>query len=181
MTDTDIIIAQTKNWLSSVVIALSLCPFARCEFDAGTIDYRVIDAVDMQTQLRAVIDGCIALDNDPSIETMLLILPQSLSDFEGYLDGLSLAQALLEAQGYAGIYQLASFHPDYRFEGSSSDDAANYTNRSPYPMVHILREAGVEAAIAAHPDPQGIPARNIEFTRGLGLAAMQALLAASYR
>jgi hypothetical protein len=110
----------------------------------------------------------------------LLIFSTSLSHFDDYLDFLHVAEQLLSAQGYEGVYQLASFHPDYCFDGANIDDPANYTNRSPYPMLHLLRESSLEKAIDRHPHPEQIPAHNIALTRQLGLAKMQALLAACY-
>lgn len=128
------VIHQTKKWLSRVVIGHNLCPFAKREFDAGRIHYEVIEAADMQSQLEHVILHCEALDKDASRETSLLIFPHALTDFEDYLELLSIANALLKEQGYEGIYQLASFHPCYRFDRASDNDASHYTNRSPYPM-----------------------------------------------
>jgi len=109
-----------------------------------------------------------------------LIYAGAFADFDDYLDFLGLAEALLSDQGYEGIYQLASFHPDYSFEEAALDDAANYTNRSPYPMLHLLRESSLEQAIAHYPDPENIPERNIALTRELGLTKMKTLLAACY-
>jgi len=177
MADTAAIITQTQNWLRDVVIAHNLCPFARREFDGGHIHYAVVDAVDAQSQMEALLAECAAMDKDGERETSLLIFPEALSDFDAYLDVLALANVVLKESGYEGIYQLASFHPQYLFEGATLDDAANYTNRSPYPMLHILREASVEAALANYPNPEGIPARNVEVTRGLGVRVMQDLLA----
>lgn len=121
------------------------------------------------------------LDKDGERETSLLIFPDALSDFDEYLDVLALANAVLKESGYDGIYQLASFHPKYLFAGAAVDDAANYTNRSPYPMLHILKEASVEAALESYPNPKAISTRNVEVTRGLGLRAMRELLAGCFR
>ena len=174
-------IEQTQNWLESVIIELGLCPFAKREYEAGRIAYRVIETAELHCQLEQIILECTAMDADVSIETSLLIIPQSLSDFGTYLDLLALANALLAQQGYEGIYQLASFHPDYCFADIASDDPSHYTNRSPYPMVHILREASVEAALKNYPHPEKIPERNIALTRKLGIKAMQNLLAECHK
>lgn len=181
MTDKQTAIDHTKNWLSRVVIAHNLCPFAKREFERGRIHYEVIETADMEQQLELLLAQFASLDKDSSIETSLLIFPTSLSDFDAYLDLLAIATALLKEQGYEGTYQLASFHPEYRFEGAAPDEASNYTNRSPYPMLHILREASVEAALKNVAYPENIPKRNIALTQGLGLSAMQALLAACYK
>ncbi len=181
MLDHATFISHTKKWLSDVIIHHALCPFAKREFDAGRIHYAVIEAEDLQGQLEHILLECITLDRDTDRETSLLIFPTAMSDFETYLDMLELATAVLENQGYAGIYQLASFHPHYQFENIDETDASHYTNRSPYPMIHILRESSVEKAVESHPNPEGIPDRNIKLTQELGLDAMQALLAACYK
>ena len=172
-----IVIAQTKKWLSTIVIGHGLCPFAKSEFDNDRIHYAVIDEQNLEGQMAVLLAECTALDKDESRETSLLIFPSAFVDFEDYLDGLALANDLLKDQGYEGIYQLASFHPHYLFEGAAEDDAANYTNRSPYPIFHILREANLEAALKSYPNPEQIPPRNIELTRRLGLEVMRASLA----
>lgn len=181
MPETNTIINQTKKWLSTVIIAHTLCPFAKREYDNNSIHYAVIDAADLEIQLEQIILECEALDNDATRETSLLIFPEALSDFEDYLDVLALATTLLEQQGYEGVYQFASFHPAYCFEGAARDDPGNYTNRSPYPMLHILREASVEAALEKFPNPENIPARNVRLTRDLGLKVMKDLLAECYK
>ena len=180
MPNHSLIIEQTQNWLSKVVIALSICPFAKREFDRGSIHYEVIASDDLEQQLEQLILSCEQLDNDSAVETSLLIFPNSFADFHDYLDFVDIANQLMHKQGYEGIYQLASFHPEYCFEGSDENDASNYTNRSPYPMLHILRETILELVLANYPDPENIPERNIELTRELGLKAMQKLLADCY-
>lgn len=180
MSDSATLIHQTKTWLSTVIIAHTLCPFVKREFDAGGIHYAVIETADLESQLEEIIAHCAGLDADTSRETSLLIFP-ALGNFDDYLNLLDIATRLLKAQGYEGVYQLASFHPDYLFEGVAANDPSHYTNRSPYPMLHILRETSVEAAVKSHPDPEKIPQRNIELTRDLGLDAMQALLANCFK
>lgn len=177
MPEASAVIAQTKKWLSNIVIGHGLCPFAKSEFDNNRIHYVVIEEVGLEEQMAALLAECEALDKDETLETSLLIFPNAFVDFEDYLDALALANDLLKDQGYEGIYQLASFHPDYLFENAAEDDAANYTNRSPYPIFHILREASLEAALKSYPNPEQIPERNIELTRRLGLEAMKAALA----
>ena len=176
MLESGTVITQTKKWLSSIVIGHGLCPFAKKEFDNDRIHYVVIEQVDLEGQMATLLAECAALDKDESFETSLLIFRDAFSDFEDYLDMLEFATVLLKDRGYEGTYQLASFHPYYCFEGVSADDPANYTNRSPYPMLHILREASVEQAVKNYPNPAQIPERNIELTRRLGLEAMKDLL-----
>ncbi len=176
MPEHEVIISQTRTWLCSVIIAHKFCPFAKREFDTDSIHYAVIDTAELETQLKQIVEHCAGLDRDPERETTLLMFPRGLSEFDDYLDLVDLATALLKTQGYEGIYQLASFHPHYHFDGTDNDDPSNYTNRSPYPTLHILREASVEAALERYPDPENIPTRNIRLTQNLGLRAMKALL-----
>ena len=181
MPKTETRITPVKKWLETIIISHTLCPFAKREFERERIHYSVIEADDLQSQLQRVIAECAALDKAPNIETSLLIFPNGLSDFDDYLDALSLANALLEAQGYSGIYQLASFHPDYIFEGVPADDPSHYTNRSPFPLIHILREASVERVLKTYPNPENIPERNIKAMRALGLEGIQELFDACYK
>jgi hypothetical protein len=118
---------------------------------------------------------CQRLDEDESIETSLLIFPDAFTDFDAYLNMVEMAEALLDDQDYEGVYQVASFHPEYRFADAPEDDPANFTNRSVYPMLHLLREDSLEKAIDAHPDAEAIPERNILFAREKGLAYMKLL------
>jgi hypothetical protein len=172
--------ASTQAWLKSVIIEYSICPFAKRELERGSIYYSVCRNNDLEHCLLHLMHECDRLDTEPDIETTLLIYADTFAAFGEYLDFVEIAESLLIEQGYEGTYQLASFHPDYCFQDSDPDDAANYTNRSPYPMLHLLRESSIERAIANHPDPESIPQHNIELTRKLGLAKMQALLAACY-
>lgn len=180
MTNKTKIIQQTKNWLSNVIIKHSICPFAKREYDNNHIHYEVIESKDLQAQLEQLILQCEALNDDASRETSLLIFPNSLIDFEDYLDLVVIGTELMTKKNYEGVYQLASFHPQYRFEDATIDDASNYTNRSPYPMLHILREASIEKALSSFTNPEDIPERNIQLTRDLGLKAMKDLLADCY-
>jgi len=177
------VVTATERWLTSFVIAFNICPFARREQEKGSIRYRVARPIAPEEALQTLVEECIFLDASPETETTLLIFPESFDDFDDYLDMLAIAEQLLIRQGYEGIYQLASFHPDYRFETDSEDedDPANYTNRSPYPMLHIIREASLERAVASHPDPENIPNRNIELTRNLGTNKLTAILSACYQ
>lgn len=172
----DSIESATRAWLETVIIGLDLCPFAAKPFRQNNIRYTVCGDTAIESCLEALIIECRRLDDDQTISTSLLIYPDILSEFDDYLDFLALAEDLLADQGYEGIYQLASFHPAYCFAGSSNEDPANYTNRSPYPMLHLLREDTIAAALEHYPDPENIPQRNIERTRKLGLSHLKALL-----
>lgn len=172
---TERVIQQTKKWITDVVIACNFCPFAQKEIRQNTIHYQVETAADLAVCLRAFLQECIRLDEEPAIETSLLIFPETFQLFDDYLDMVALAEKLLKKEGYEGIYQVASFHPLYVFANAPADDAANYTNRSVYPMLHLLREERVEQALLKYPDPEQIPDRNIQFTRGKGIAYMKLL------
>jgi len=173
-------ISATQSWLKNIIIEYSICPFAKRELERGSIRFSVNHDNDIERCLLHLMKECDLLDTDDSIATTLLIYADALAVFDDYLDFLELAEALLTEQGYEGIYQLASFHPDYCFEDADQNDPANYTNRSPYPMLHLLRESSIEQAVKAYPHPENIPQRNIELTRQLGLTKMQALLSACY-
>ncbi|PMR72486.1 DUF1415 domain-containing protein [Billgrantia endophytica] len=166
------ILAATRTWVETFVVAHDVCPFAGRELARDTVRYTDIVAREWEPALRTLIEECQRLDETPGIETTLLVLSQGLDDFDDYLDFLAIAEALLAEQGYEGIYQLASFHPDYCFEDAEPDDPANFTNRSPWPMLHLLREASLERALEHYPDPEAIPERNIEEMRRLGHDAL---------
>lgn len=173
-------IAETKKWLESVVIAHNICPFAKRVFDEGRIHFQIENATEVEICLENLLDECARLDENDAIETTLIIYPKAFADFDEYLDFVEIAGALLETEDYEGIYQLASFHPTYCFEGSNEKDAANYTNRSPYPMLHLLREESLDQALAYYPNPETIPENNIKLTRELGLEKMRAMRVACF-
>lgn len=170
------VITQTKKWITDVVIGCNFCPFAAREVKRNAVHYIVDNSTDMAACLHTFISECIRMDNDAATETSFIIYPAAFADFEAYLDFVSLAEALLEREGYEGIYQVASFHPLYCFEDADENDAANYTNRSVYPMLHILREESIEAALDRYAaDPEEIPENNMKFAREKGMAYMKML------
>lgn len=169
---------QTETWLKTVIIHYNICPFARAVVEKNSVYYCVDESQSVAENLQTLIDEAQRLESESEIETTLLIYASAFADFDDFLDYLELANRLLSLQGYDGVYQLASFHPRYCFEGADESDAANYTNRSPYPMLHLIREASIEKALEFYPNPENIPERNIKLTRELGLEKMQALLAA---
>ncbi|MEP6747625.1 MAG: DUF1415 domain-containing protein [Bacteroidota bacterium] len=172
---TELVIHQTRKWITDVVIGCNFCPFAAKEIKQNTIHYQVETSDDPAICLRAFLQECTRLDEEKNIETSLLIFPEAWGKFDDYLGFVARAEKLLKREGYEGIYQVASFHPQYAFEGAPVDDAANFTNRSIYPMLHILREDSVELALSKYTDPEQIPARNIIFARAKGFAYMQKL------
>ncbi len=174
----DTIITQTTQWVNSVVIGCNFCPFAAKAVLRKSIRYVVLPDATLESSLETVIAELQYLDHTEDIETTLLIFPEHFADFEEYLDLVGLAEDLAIEQGYEGVYQVASFHPDYCFEGADKEDPANYTNRSPYPMLHLLREDSISKAVDHYPDPEGIPERNIAYAQEKGLRYMQMLRAA---
>lgn len=170
-----IVIEQTRKWITDVVVACNFCPFAGRELKGNRIHYRVENSVDTRVCINSFLAECTRLDNDTAIETTLIIFPKAFAIFEQYLDLLSVAETSLLKKGYEGIYQVASFHPLYRFAKSKAGDAANYTNRSIYPMLHLLREESISRAVQHYPDAAKIPARNISFARKKGPDYMREL------
>lgn len=177
MTDEDAVIAATRRWVERAVIGLNLCPFARAVADR--IRYRVSAATDADALLADLQSELLLLhESDPrDLETTLLIHPYVLQDFLDFNDFLGVAEAVIDALGFSGAFQIASFHPQYRFAGSGADDIENCTNRAPYPTLHLLREESVERAVAAVANPDSIYERNIETMRRLGHAGWARLWA----
>ena len=176
----DKFIGPVRHWVETVVVGLNLCPFARRELVNGRVRFSVSEA-ETEEQLLADLQAELELlNNDEAVETTLLIHPGVLQDFFEYNQFLNYVDRLLMQMELEGVYQVASFHPDYQFSGTRPDDVENYTNRSPYPMLHLIREDSLERAIASYPDPDRIPERNIELLESLGRDKMQALLQACY-
>ena|SRR5437868_3994330 len=169
------VISKTKEWINKVVIGCNFCPFAAREIKRDSISYRIIYTSDAKLILQTLGEELLRMDKEQSIETTFIILPENFDDFNDYLDLIDLCQLLLEEEGKEGVYQIASFHQHYQFDGTTVNDAANYTNRSIYPMIHILREASISYALKNFPDPESIPQRNIEFARNKGIEFMKKL------
>jgi hypothetical protein len=169
------VIAQTKKWIIDVVVGCNFCPFAAREVKRDSIGYVVVENGDNKKGLEALASCFSKMDEDEALETMLIIFPHAFVSFDAYLQLVALSEKFLEKQGYEGVYQLATFHPLYLFAGAAKNDPANYTNRSPYPMLHLLREESLTAAIDRYPDTSTIPEKNIAFAQQKGLAAMEAL------
>jgi hypothetical protein len=167
---------ETRHWLQRIVIGLNLCPFAKKDYDEDRVRLVRSKEEGVEARLLELLAECQRLDEDSTVGTTLLVYPTLLGPFEDYLDWLAMAEELLRMEGYEGVYQLASFHPQYRFEGSEAEDPANYTNRSPYPMLHLLREEELTRVLQRHPNPAQIPVRNQEVCRDLGVEGLRALL-----
>jgi hypothetical protein len=171
----DEVIEQTRKWIEQVVIGCNFCPFAAREVKRNSIRYKVEESSELKVCLESFIVECARLDEDSSIETTLLIFPNAFQKFTDYLDAVALAEKLLKMHKYTGMYQVASFHPLYRFSKTPANDAANYTNRSIYPMLHLLREESIEKALEHYPNPEEIPARNTDFARAKGVDYLKLL------
>jgi hypothetical protein len=172
-------IALTRHWLERAVIGLNLCPFARAPHLGGRIRWVLSAATDtdaLALDLLRELDHLRA--SDPAeIETTLLIHPRVLQDFLAYNDFLGVAEGLLAALGYGGEFQLASFHPQYCFEGSAVDAIENHSNRSPFPLLHLLRESSISRVVDAGADVDAIIERNQQRLRQLGAAGWAQLFA----
>ena len=173
----DLIIAATRLWLERAVIGLNLCPFAKAVHAKGQIRYVVSAATTPEALVADLMDELrflASVDADKT-DTTLLIHPQVLNDFLDYNDFLEVADAVIEELELSGEIQVASFHPQYQFAGTEADDITNYSNRSPYPTLHLLREASVERAVAAFPEAADIFEKNIETLEKLGHAGWEKL------
>lgn len=177
--DTELQLAavHTQNWVERLIMKYNICPFARREVERRSIRYVAIDEVKMHNVLEELIKECQLLDENPNIEMTLFIVPRGFEGFYAYLDLVDIANDLLIEQGYEGIYQLATFHPDYCFDGEAMDEPSNYTNRSPYATLHIIREASMAFVLDNYDAPEAIPVRNIAFAQRRGNAFFEKVLA----
>jgi len=173
----DVVIAATQQWIERAVIGLNLCPFAKAVYAKGQIRYVVSDATtpealadDLQCEMELLAEA-----SAEKIDTTLLIHPQALTDFLDHNDFLDVADGMLEELELDGILQVASFHPQFQFEGTEPDDITNYTNRAPFPILHLLREDSVERTVAAFPDELEIASNNIATLENLGQSGWDAL------
>ncbi len=173
-------IALTRNWLEKAVIGLNLCPFAKSVHAKGQIRWVLSDASTPEALLDELLRELQHLaEADPAlVDTTLLIHPQVLQDFHDFNDFLGAAEAALEEMGLDGVLQMASFHPQFQFDGTKADDMGNFTNRSPFPTLHLLREDSIERAVDAFPDAADIYERNIEVLERLGLRGWRRLFPA---
>ncbi len=164
------IVTDTQRWLEVAVIGLNLCPFAKAVHVKRQIRYAVTEVTDAEALLTVLRDemSWLAQADPQEVDTTLLIHPLALTDFFEYTAFLRQADHALRKGGYQGMLQIASFHPDYVFADAAPDEVENCSNRSPYPMLHLLREDSIERAVAAFPDAADIYERNIETLRRLG-------------
>ncbi len=164
------IINTTQEWVEKFVIGLNLCPFARHPFRTNKIRYIVFDGDNAEKLTEhLVMEINRLLETSPAVlETTLIILPNMLNDFDEYLDYLEVSEFVLTELDLEESVQVASFHPDYQFDGTAPTDVENFTNRSPFPMLHLLREDSIDRAIEAFPEVGDIPGKNIETMNNLG-------------
>lgn len=168
--DHDRIVAETTHWLEKAVIGLNLCPFAKSVHIKKQIRYVVSEAETPEALLEELMAELerLAEANPEKLDTTLLIHPKVLTDFEDYNEFLDVADAALEDMQLDGVLQVASFHPDYQFADTDKNDIDNYTNRTPYPTLHLLREESIDRAVEAFPEAADIFEKNIETMRALG-------------
>ena len=171
-------IEATRRWLERAVIGLNLCPFAKAVHAKGQVRYVLSGATTPEALLEDLGEALLHLRDAPAeeVDTTLVVHPGVLADFLDYNDFLAQADALVAELGLEGVLQVASFHPGYQFAGTAPDDAGNFTNRSPYPTLHLLREASVTRAVATYPDPDAIIDRNIDTMQRLGAGGLRDLL-----
>jgi hypothetical protein len=167
---------QMKNWVERVIVKYNFCPFARKEVINNSIDYCELDCDNLDDAVVAVIEKCHQLNQAPELETSLLIFTNGFADFDAFLELMDLADGMLAHMGFEGTYQLAHFHPDYVFADAEEDDPANYTNRAPFPTLHLIREEGMALALEGYNEPESIPEANIRLANRKGLAFWQQLL-----
>jgi hypothetical protein len=175
-TDKDLILLEVKRWLEAVVIGLNLCPFAGSVYRAGKLNIEFLETPDTTACLHSLVDAADMLRRSDPQSSTLLVLTDGFKVFDDYLDLLAIAEDLLSASGFDGIVQLASFHPHYCFEGCKPEDPGNWTNRSPYPMLHLLTETSVARAVDEHPEPTAIPANNMKKLEKLGADTIRQLM-----
>jgi uncharacterized protein len=178
MEQDELIRQQTLTWIEKVVVGFNFCPFAARELKQQTIRVEVEHGTTQEAVLICLARELEQLDANPGVETTLIVLAEGFASFDQYLDLVDLCERFLTERDKEGVYQIASFHPDYQFAGAPADDPANYTNRSLYPMLHLLREESISRAVDRFPNPGNIPERNMEFARAKGLAFMQQARAA---
>jgi len=173
------VIDATRHWLEQAVIGLNLCPFAKAVYVKDQVRYAVSAAIDAEGVLTDLEDELLRLHETDSetTDTTLLILPDALDDFYEFNDFEDLSDRLLKRMRLVGTLQVATFHPQFQFAETQVDDIENYTNRSPYPILHLLREDSVERAVEAFPEPESIYEKNIETLQQLGLEGWRRLMA----
>ncbi len=173
----EVVLAAMREWIEKAVIGLNLCPFAKAVYVKNQVRFVVSRAPHLDGFLEDLDHELdfLAAAAPAEVDTTLLIHPALLADFLDFNDFMQLAEAAVDEHGLDGVIQIASFHPRFQFEGTAPDDIGNYTNRAPFPTLHLLREASIERAVAAFPEAETIYQRNIETLEKLGHAGWDAL------
>lgn len=171
---------KTLGWVKEFVVGLNLCPFARPLLVSGALRVTVCEATDNTGIAKVLLDEIELIEkvSEAEIATTLVVFPNALQEFSAYLAFLDSAQQLLDEMDLVGVLQLASFHPNYQFAGEPEDSASHYTNRAPFPMIHLLREDMLTRALDTFPNPEQIPEQNIQTLEDLGLDGIQQMLIA---
>ena len=166
-----------ERWLLDAVIGLKLCPFASSVFEQGKIRISCSQASDPGEAIQFALGEVRYLleHSEEEVSTTLVVFENALTDFRVFLDMVATLEEQLAEAGAQGIFQVATFHPAYQFAGTGKEEIENFTNRAPYPIVHLLRESQVTEAVESHPDPEGIPERNIQRLRAMGKEAIASL------
>ena len=169
-------ITHTREWIKAIIIGLNFCPFAKKELVNDTIHYYVSQQKKLKSALTEVIEQCDYLQKNATIETSLVIFDEGFKSFEQYLGLVDYANDLMVNLGLDDTFQLATFHPDYYFDGANFDDAENYTNRAPYPTIHILREESLTRVLSTYKNPENIPKNNIKLAKAKGSTYFEQIL-----
>jgi hypothetical protein len=169
-------IEQTKQWLEQVIIGLNFCPFAKKEFVNQSIHYQLSVQEQLKSALTELLEQCHYLVNNPTIETSLIIYSDGFRDFNRFLDLVDYSNELLVEHGFEGVLQIATFHPEYCFADADYDDASNYTNRSPYATLHLIREESMARVLSVYKNPEAIPDNNIALADAKGAKYFKKLL-----
>ncbi len=167
--------SHVRAWLDSFILGLNLCPFARPVIASDTLRISICESDQLQQVAEAFMQELVLIgqSSEADIATTLLVLPNALEDFKQYLGFIDNAEAVINDMGLEGIIQLASFHPHYLFDGEPIDSASHYSNRSPFPIIHFLREEMLARVLADFSNPENIPQRNIATLQAIGLSQIE--------
>tara|TARA_R110001592_G_scaffold362052_1_gene674732 strand:- start:8014 stop:8571 length:558 start_codon:yes stop_codon:yes gene_type:complete len=171
------------HWLKTIVIGLNFCPFARKPFESNCVRIVCEEFTEEDAILELVLVELNKLEETEASEiaTTLIVLPRAYPDFHDFNSLLFVLNNVLEMEGFEGMFQIASFHPAYQFAGTETDDVENFTNRAPYPILHLLREDSLSKALDQHPDPDGIPDKNIRLLKSLSESQLKDYFAYLYK
>ena len=156
------IVFQCQTWLTDFIIKYGICPFAKAVYDNNDVEFNIVDSSDLEEQVVSLMQHVHAMTSEAKPDTKLIIFAKGVSAFDDYLYLLDLCNEMIEQHELTDVIQLASFHPNYLFEGEAAESTSHYTNRAPWPMIHIIRQDSVAKALANYPDPENIPQRNVD-------------------